>query len=295
MKKHLTLLVALTTMCFMAVGCGNKTETVETNTKITFNGASTLAPVVSKIGEDFTTKYTTWDKVDSSFPAEAISIDVTSGGSGQGVKAIIEKTSDIGMISRTVKEDEKAQLPNLQEFQIGIDALTIAVNPNNPILKVKDDLTKDEIIGLFSGNYKYWSDLDSSLPQEEVVVITRDIGGGAHEVFQSKVMGDTEVKADAIQAPSMGALVQKVMENNYAIGYASYGVVNQNEGKITPLKVDGIAATAENILNGSYIIQRPLILIVDGEPSATEKAFIDFAKSEDGLAVVDSLGFIPQK
>ncbi|MHC1750864.1 MAG: phosphate ABC transporter substrate-binding protein [Cellulosilyticaceae bacterium] len=295
MKKFLTLIVAMTTLCSLAVGCGNKITQATNNTTITFNGASTLAPVVSKISEDFAAKYVTWDKVDSTLPAEKISINVTSGGSGQGVKAVIEKTSDLGMISRTVKDDEKAQIPNLQEFQLGIDALTIAVNPNNPILALKNDLTKDEIIGLFSGKYKYWNDLDASLPKEEVVVITRDIGGGAHEVFQSKIMGDTDVKADAIQAPSMGALVQKVMDNNFAIGYASYGVVNQNEGKIIPLKVDGIAATAENIINGSYIIQRPLILIVDGELSATEKAFVDYAKSEAGLAIVDSLGFIPQK
>ena len=143
----------------------------------------------------------------------------------------------------------------------------------------RSDLTKDEIVKIFSGEYANWSDLDPSLPEKEIVVITRDISGGAHEVFQEKIMGDAQVKPEAIQAASMGALVQKIIDNEYAIGYASFGVVNQNEGKVTPLKVDGVEATEENIISGDYIIQRPLILIASGELSAENQAFMEYVLS----------------
>ncbi len=263
--------------------------------QILFNGSSTLAPVMASISTNFIEGNVTWDKVDPSFPEENIAIYVSAGGSGQGVKSVIDKTSNFGMVARTVKDTEKEQLPELKEFKVGIDALTLGVNPNNPVLSVKDNLTKDEIVKIFSGEFKTWKDLDTSLPDKEIIVVTRDIGGGAHEVFQSKIMGDVQVKADAIQAPSMGALVTKIIENEYAIGYASFGVVNQNAGKVATLKVDGVEATEENIINGSYIIQRPLIAIFNGELSAPQQAFMDYVMGEDGTAVVESMGFVPIK
>lgn len=267
----------------------------EFNPQILFNGSSTLAPVMASISTNFIEGNVTWDKVDASFPEKNIAIYVSAGGSGQGVKSVIDQTSDFGMVARTVKDTEKEQLPELKEFKVGIDALTLCVNPNNPVLTVKNNLTKDEIIKIFSGEFKTWKDLDASLPDKEIIVVTRDIGGGAHEVFQSKVMGDVQVKADAIQAPSMGALVTKIIENEYAIGYASFGVVNQNIGKVATLSVDGVEASEENIINGSYIIQRPLIAIFNGELTAPQQAFMDYVMSEEGLAVVESMGFVPVK
>lgn len=267
----------------------------EFNSQILFNGSSTLAPVMAAISTNFIEGFVTWDKVDVSFPEKNIAIYVSAGGSGQGVKSVIDKTSDFGMVARTVKDSEKEQLPELKEFKVGIDALTLGVNPNNPVLSVKDDLTKDEIVKIFSGEYKTWKDLDASLPDKEIIVVTRDIGGGAHEVFQSKIMGDVDVKADAIQAPSMGALVTKIIENEFAIGYASFGVVNQNVGKVATIKVDGVEATQENIVNGSYIIQRPLIAIINGELTQPQQAFMDYVMSSEGMEVVESMGFVPVK
>lgn len=304
MKKFKVLSIVLVLMMIL-VACttektdikdkGNDTVKGEFKAQILFNGSSTLAPVMASISTNFIEGNVTWDKVDPSFPNENIAIYVSAGGSGQGVKSVIDKTSDFGMIARSIKDSEKEQLTQLKEFKIGIDALTLGVNPNNPILAVKDNLTKDEIIKIFSGEFKTWKDLDASLPDKEIIVVTRDIGGGAHEVFQSKIMGDIEVKADAIQAPSMGALVTKIIENEYAIGYASFGVVNQNIGKVATLKVDGVEATAENIINGSYIIQRPLIALFNGELSAAQQKFMDYVMSDEGLAVVESMGFVPVK
>lgn len=315
MKRFSFISIILVLMLILAVGCtneqpapqepannGEQAETPEApgpedefNPQILFNGSSTLAPVMASISTNFIEGFVTWDKVDASFPEENIAVYVSAGGSGQGVKSVIDKTSDFGMIARTVKDSEKEKLPALKEFTIGIDALTIGVNPNNPILSIKDDLTKDEIVKIFSGEYKTWKDLDPSLSDKEIIVVTRDIGGGAHEVFQSKIMGDVDVKADAIQAPSMGALVTKIIENEYAIGYASFGIVNQNAGKVSTIKVDGVEATKENIINGSYIIQRPLIAIIDGELTAPQQTFMDYVMSEEGMEVVESMGFVPIK
>lgn len=304
MKKLLNVFCVVLIFALILTGC-NSAEPVseqppvvegnEFDPQILFNGSSTLAPVLAQVSTDFIEGFVTWDKVDSSYPSENIAIYVSAGGSGQGVKSVIDNTSDFGMVARGIKDSEKEQLKEIKEYKVGVDALTIGVNPNNPILKVKDDLTKDEIVKIFSGEYKTWKDVDYTLPEKEIIVVTRDIGGGAHEVFQSKIMGDVEVKADAIQAPSMGALVTKVIENEYAIGYASFGVVNQNVGKVVPLKVDGVEASAENIISGSYIIQRPLIVFTNGDLTATEQSFIDYLTGEEGLAVVESMGFVPVK
>lgn len=321
MKKYSVISILLVLMLILAVGCtaeqgaspepeseqeqAERPEAPETpeveepedefNPQILFNGSSTLAPVMASISTNFIEGFVTWDKVDPSFPEKNIAIYVSAGGSGQGVKSVIDKTSDFGLVARTVKDSEKEQLPELQEFLVGVDALTLGVHPNNPVLSVKDDLAKDEIVKIFSGEYQTWKDLDASLPDVEIIVVTRDIGGGAHEVFQSKIMGDVDVKADAIQAPSMGALVTKIIENEYAIGYASFGIVNQNAGKVETIKVDGVEATKENIIDGSYIIQRPLIAIIDGETTEPQQAFIDYVMSEEGMALVEEMGFVPAK
>ena len=303
-KKHYSLFLAIIFSVFLVMGCTNSNEskedsntkgTEETKTQILFNGSSTLAPVITTIATDFSETYGTWNQVNSSLPEAQISIYVSAGGSGQGAKTIIEGTTDFGMLSREVKDEEKEQITNPVEYLVGIDALTLAVHPENPLLSIKDDLTKEEIVKIFSGEYATWKDFDASLPDEEIVVVTRDIGGGAHEVFQTKIMGDVDVKANAIQEASMGALVTKVIENKYAIGYASFGVANQNEGKVVMLKVDGVEANVENIKDGSYIIQRPLLLLTSGDLTAEEQAFLDVVFGEKGQNIVEEMGFVPAK
>lgn len=93
----------------------------------------------------------------------------------------------------------------------------------------------------------------------------------------------------------MGALVQKVISNQNAIGYASFGIVNQNTGKLIPLKVDNVAATKENIANGSYKISRPLIVVQSGEPNTAQKAFLDVLTGTAGREKIEKMGFVPAK
>ena len=238
-------------------------------------------------------EYVTWDKVSSNLPNEKISIYVSSAGSGAGVKSILDNTASFGMLARKIRDNEKSQMTNYKEFLVASDALTVSVNAKNPITKIKDNLDSDTIRKIFSGEYKYWSDVDASLPQKEIVVIIRDLSGGAYEVFQESIMGETQISPNAIQSPSMGALGTKIVENENAIGYASYGVYNQNKDNLFAFKVDGVEPTKENILNGQYKIQRPLMFIKNSELSKSESAFVDYVFSDIGKQIVEENGYIP--
>lgn len=298
MKRKISLLLVVSLFIVSLIGCTKDESALISNdnefrAEMTFNGSSTLAPVISAIATDFIEGNTTWDKVDPSFPEKNISIYVSAGGSGAGVKSVIEGTSDFGMLARGVKDEEKEKIGDMKEFVLGIDALTISINPENPLLKLKDSLSTEEIMRIFSGEYKYWDDLDQSLEHKEIVVVIRDLGGGAHEVFQKSIMGDVQVREDAIQSPSMGALVTKIIENKDAIGYASFGMVNQNIGKLIPLKVDGIEPTEENIVNESYKVSRPLIVVKKGELTPEQKVFMDFVLSDKGSEIIEKMGFVP--
>lgn len=300
MKRKLSISLCLILLfTLMLVGCSNEptatSEGEDFKQAMTFKGSSTLAPVLSKISTNFIEEYETWNNVDGEFPEKSVDIFVSAGGSSAGVKSVIEATSDFGMAAREVKEEEKEQIKDYQEYKLAIDALTISVNPENPLLDIKDDLTTEEIVKIFSGEYKYWDDVDSSLPHNEIVVVIRDLGGGAHGVFQDNVMGDVEVREDAIQAPSMGALGTKIIENKDAIGYASTGVVNQNPDKITALKVDGVEPTTENILSGEYKISRPLVVLYSGELSKHQQTFIDYLLSKESMEIIEEMGFVPAK
>ncbi|MEI0603588.1 phosphate ABC transporter substrate-binding protein [Brachyspira alvinipulli] len=261
--------------------------------EISFDGSSSLAPVMASIGNKFMEEYVTWDKVSSNLPNEKISIYVSSAGSGAGVKSILDNTASFGMLARKIRDNEKSQMTNYKEFLVASDALTVSVNAKNPITKIKDNLDSDTIRKIFSGEYKYWSDVDASLPQKEIVVIIRDLSGGAYEVFQESIMGETQISPNAIQSPSMGALGTKIVENENAIGYASYGVYNQNKDNLFAFKVDGVEPTKENILNGQYKIQRPLMFIKNSELSESENAFVNYIFSDIGKQIVEENGYIP--
>lgn len=298
--KFITVIVVLLGLLLLA-GCGQSQQTKADQPKdaatkaqsIKMGGSSTLAPVIAKCADDFTEKYKTWNKVDPKLPEEPIVIFVSTGGSGFGVKSAIDGTVDIGLASREIKESEKEKMPNGKIFKMGSDALTIAVNPKNPVLQVKPNLTTDEVKRIFAGEIKTWKELDAKLSDRPIVIAVRDLGGGASQVFDELVMKGTPVAKEAIQLPSMGALAGKVMENVDAIGYVSVGLVKQNEGKIGVLNIDGVAPTVENITGGKYKIARPLLMITKDKPDVRQQLFIDYLLSDKGLKVVEDMGFIP--
>ena len=295
--KKIALIVVTMVLIISLSACNNQSTgtSVEKIGEIIMTGSSTLGPVVTQLISEFTEKYSTWDQVNSECPKEPISIVINGGGSGAGIKSAIDKSANFGLASKSVSEEEQAKFEKYQQFKLGTDALTIAVNPNNNVYNLQEGFTTEQLKKIFSGEYKFWSDVNKDLPKQEIVVITRDIGGGAHSVFQKKIMGDAEVSANVIQSPSMGALVTKIIDNENAIGYASFGVVNQNSGKLIAMNVDEVEPSKENIISGDYKISRPLLVLKNGELKQQEQAFIDFLISERGMQVVTELGFVSAK
>ena len=269
-------------------------QAIEIDPSIAFAGSSSLAPVIASIGEAFRAEFGTWDKVNPAFPAEEIDIPVASGGSGDGPKSVVDGTADFGMLARGVKDSEKEAMgAGYTEFMVASDALTVSVNKNNPVAAVIDDIDTDTLRKIFAGEIAYWDELDASLEHKEIVVCIRDLTGGAAEVFEKQVMQGTPITENAIQTPSMGALAAKIAENELAIGYAGYGVYNQNQDKLVAFKFNGVEPTEENILNGSYTIQRPVLFCINRELDAAEQAFVDYIFSDTGRAIVIENGYIP--
>lgn len=293
MKKLTALLIAILTLVIVT-GCSTSTKApAAKENSIKIGGSSTLAPVIAKIADDFTEKYQTWKKVDNKLTEDPIVIFVATGGSGFGVKSAMNNTVDMGLVSRDIKDSEKEKLNNHKIYTLGYDALTIAVHPQNAILKVKPNLTNEEIKRIFAGEIKTWDQLDSSLPARPIVLAIRDLGGGASQVFDEIIMKGTPIAKEAVQFPSMGALAGKVIDNVDAIGYVSVGLVQQNQGKLGVLSVEGITPTTENIASGKYKLARPLLVIAKANPDEREQQFLNYVTSDIGIKVLTNMGFVP--
>lgn len=272
-------------------------DSTQFQSSILFCGSTSLYPILSSLASSFTEKYVTWDAVDSSFPDSNISVYVAPGGSGVGVSAAIDGTADFGMLARDIKDSEIEALgEHYQEFVVAKDALTVSVNAENPICGIMDDMPAETIRQIFAGEIATWDQVDSTLPAETINVYIRDLSGGAYEVFQKSVMGDSEVTASATQSASMTELATNIAGDKWGIGYAGFGAYNKAiaDGQVlTAMKVDGVEATAENIISGAYTIQRPVMFVAGAEITPSEQAFIDYIFSQTGYDVVEANGYIP--
>jgi phosphate transport system substrate-binding protein len=287
------LLVFILSLCLLAGCAGSETDKDSAGNSIKIGGSSTLAPILAQCADNFTEEYKTWDKVDASLPEEPIVIFVSTGGSGFGIKSAADGTFDFGMVSKALSDEENEQFAEGSVVQLGSDVLAIGVNPANPVAQAKPDLSTEELVSIFSGEFKTWKELDPALPDSPIVVAVRDVGGGASEVFDKAVMKGTSISSEALQIPSMGALAGKIMDNEDTIGYVSSGLVNQNPDKIKALSVDGISPTNENINSGKYKISRPMLLVSIDKPDAREQLFLDYLQSDKCMQVVEEMGYVP--
>ena len=264
---------------------------------VLFCGSTSLYPIMSSLASSFTEEYTTWNNVDASFPESNISIYVAPGGSGVGVSAAIDKTADFGRLARAIKDSEIEALgADYQEYIVARDALTVSVNAENPICDVTDNMETETIRQIFAGELETWDQVDASLPAEPINVYIRDLSGGAYEVFQKSVMGDSEVTASATQSASMTELATNIANDPWGIGYAGFGAyqkANADGEVLTAMKVDGVEATVENIVSDAYTIQRPVMFVTGDKVSESEQAFIDYIFSQVGYDVTEANGYIP--
>lgn len=304
MKKVLALILALV-MTLSLVACGSK-EPAEEQTggdetafqaSILFCGSTSLYPIMSSLASSFTDSYEKWSDFDASFPEQNVSIYVAPGGSGVGVAAAVDKTADFGMLARAIKDSEKEALgENYSEYIVARDALTVSVNASNPICGIMDDMDTETIRQIFAGELATWDQVDPSLPAETINVYIRDLSGGAYEVFQKAVMGDSEVTASATQSASMTELATNIANDPWGVGYAGFGAYNKaNADKqvLFAMKVDGVEANEENIISGEYTVQRPVMFVTGDAISDSEQAFIDYIFSQVGYDTVVANGYIP--
>jgi len=220
-------------------------------------------------------------------------IDVQGGGSGQGVKAVEADLVDFGALSRELKDEEKAIVKN--EYVIAKDGIAVIVNQDVGI----DDLTKEQIMGIFTGTITNWSDVGGASAKIEVVA--REEGSGTRDAFNelTGVLGkdadgnsvDNTIETALIQG-STGAVKTTVANTENSIGYISEGAIDDT---IKVLLVEGVAISAETVLDGSYVISRPFIYITGRDLSPQAQAFLDFIFSAEGQNVVKDSGFISVK
>ncbi len=304
MKKFLAMLLVLVMVLSMAACAApaenktdNKAAQDDFQSQILFCGSTSLYPIISSLASSFTEKYVTWDKVNAQFPNSHISVYVAPGGSGVGVKAAVDGTADFGMLARDIKDSEIESLgENYKAFVVAKDALTVSVNAQNPLCEKTDSLDTDTIRKIFAGEITTWDQVDASLPAETINVYIRDLSGGAYEVFQKSVMGESEVTASATQSASMTELATNIAGDPWGIGYAGFGAYNKANAEkkvLFAMKVDGVEATEENIISGVYTIQRPVMFVTGKVVSPSAQAFIDYIFSQTGYDVVVKNGYIP--
>ena len=269
MKKTIAILLSLVmavSLLTVAASADKLSGTVATN------GSTSMEKVIGILSEQFMEDN---DKV-------TITYDATS--SGTGIEAVATGTCDIGLASRNLKDAEVEK--GLAATTLALDGIAIIVNENCPV----DDLTVEQIAAIFTGEVTDWADFGG---KGDIACIGREAGSGTRDGFES-ITKTTDKCVLAQELTSTGAVIAAVKSSENAIGYASYAAVEGQEG-IKVLTVEGVECTAENIVDGSYVIQRPfnLVTLAEGELSEAAQAFFDYMLSEDAAELITMAGAVP--
>lgn len=272
MKKIIS--IVLTAVCAAALfaGCSAKApEAAAEDGNVSLDGSTSMEKVIGSLGEYFT----------NSNPGTSYTYNPT--GSGSGIKAVSEGTCDIGLSSRNLKDDEKAS--GLTGTVLALDGIAVIVNPNNPV----SDLSVEQIASIYKGEITNWKDVGGN--DAEIVLIGREAGSGTRDGFES-ITGTNDACKYRQELTSTGDVITTVSQNPDAIGYASLASLKDN---VKALTVGGIAPTEETVKDGSYVIQRPFVLVTkDGvELSETAKKFFDYATSSQAAEVITAAGAVP--
>ena len=282
MKKFLTLALTAVMALSLLTACGSKNDnSADTNTDGS-NTETTLSGTVSTDGS------TSMEKVINSLGESFIAMNkdvkftYNPTGSGSGIQAVSEGRCDIGLSSRALKDDEKAS--GLVETVVALDGIAIVVNPENPV----SDLDIDTIAKIYTGEITNWKDVGGN--DAEIVLIGREAGSGTRDGFES--ITDTK---DACQyrqeLTSTGDVINTVSQNPDAIGYASLSAVGDS---VKALTVGGVEATEATVKDGSYVVQRPFVLVTkEGTKlSPAAQAFFDYALSADAASIIAAAGAV---
>ncbi len=244
---------------------------------LVIKGSTTVLPIAQKVSEAYMKE------------KPEVKISLSGGGSGNGIKAIIDGTTNIGNASRFIKDKEvklameKGSYP--VPFRVAYDCIVPVVHPSNNL----ENLTLDQLKAIYMGKVDNWSEIGG--PDKKVVVISRDTSSGTYEVWEKKVMEKERVYPGALLQASNGAVVQAVSKNKNAIGYIGLGYMT---GDIKPLTVNGIQGSKDTTLNGTYPISRPLFMFTRGWPEGDTLDFINYLVAPDkGQKFVEMTGYVP--
>ncbi|EMR14030.1 phosphate ABC transporter substrate-binding protein [Methylophaga lonarensis MPL] len=262
--------------------------------KLFLSGSTTLIPIVSNAAEAFTQQYQTWDQFDATLPSQAIVIETSGGGSGQGVRAVLDKVADAGMVARDLRPQEVEAMGDHQVVRVGIDAVAIAARHDNPLHSIHDNLDTDTLKSIFSGEVSRYNQIDNNLADQEVVLLVRDSSAGSAVMLQRQILGETPVSDRALQMSSQGQLLRTLLGNPFTFAYISAGLVNANE-ELKAFALNGVAPTQSNVVSGDYTLARPLLIVYQDADNAYLDAFMRYLLSDDGQKVVTDLGYIPVK
>ena len=282
MKKFLTLALTAVMVLSLLTACGSKndnsadTNTDGSNTETTLSGtvstdgSTSMEKVINSLGESFMLQN------------KDVKFTYNPTGSGSGIQAVSEGRCDIGLSSRALKDDEKSS--GLIETVLALDGIAIVVNPENPV----SDLDIDTIAKIYTGEITNWKDVGGN--DAEIVLIGREAGSGTRDGFES--ITDTK---DACQyrqeLTSTGDVINTVSQNPDAIGYASLSAVGDS---VKALTVGGVEATEATVKDGSYVVQRPFVLVTkEGTKlSPAAQAFFDYALSADAASIIAAAGAV---
>ncbi len=206
-------------------------------------------------------------------------INVQGGGSTAGIRSVKGDAADIGSCSRELREDEK----DLKDIVIAWDGIAIIVHTKNNI----HNLTLSQLRDVFAGKIKYWSEM--GWMDKRIHFVTREEGSGTRSAFEEIVMHDVPISDKALVQDSNGSVREIVAHDPYAIGYISYGVVDQ---RVKALSIDGIAPNLKTIKGKRYKLTRPFLFVTREEPHGLARDFINFILSSEGQKILEKEGLV---
>ena len=273
MKKVLTVLLACALACSILTACGSNGDASGSGLTgtVSTDGSTSMEKVIGALGESFTNAN------------GGVTFTYNPTGSGTGIQAVLDGRCDIGLSSRWLKETEKEQ--GLTETVLAYDGIAVLVNPENPV----SDLDLDTIAAIFKGEITNWSQVGGA--DAEIVLIGREANSGTRDGFES-ITGTEGACQYRQELSSTGDVIAAVASNPGAIGYASVASVKDT---VKAVAVGGVIPTEETIKDGSYVIQRPFMLVTRTGETLGEaaQAFFDYAISADAYDVLTAMGVVP--
>ena len=265
MKKILTIVLALACVAMLFAACGTKESGA-----VSTDGSTSMEKVIGALGESFMQKY------------EGTTFTYNPTGSGSGIKAVQAGTCDIGLASRNLKDEEKSS--GLKQTVLAYDGIAIIVHPDNPV----SDLDVETVAKIYTGEITNWKDVGGN--DAEIVLIGREAGSGTRDGFESITGTEGNCKYRQ-ELTSTGDVITTVSQNPDAIGYASLAALKDSA---KALKVGGVEPTEASVKDGSYVIQRPFVLVtVEGkELSKTAQEFFDYVTSAEAADIIAKAGAV---